>query len=224
MEFNCAHCKKHFSRDFQKKNQINNFCSKDCYTKFKNQEVTCEYCNKKFTIWKSKSDRRTCSKKCYYNLRFGEKLEFCSICLIKKTCHYRQHCIQCYRDKFYSIPENKQYRNLKDRNNYRNEKGIPLDLPPLKAPAGAGYIHAGYKKISVNGKGTPEHRYVMSEHLNRPLTKYEQVHHMNGDKLDNRIENLELWNTSQPPGQRVEDKISFYKEFLEQYGYKVIKE
>ena len=39
-------------------------------------------------------------------------------------------------------------------------------------------------------KGMAEHRFVIEEHFGRKLKTNEHVHHINGDKTDNRLKNL----------------------------------
>ena len=70
---------------------------------------------------------------------------------------------------------------------------------------------------------TLQHRAVMEDALHRPLQKHENVHHINGDRRDNRVGNLELWSHSQPRGQRIEDKTAWAIEWLSEYKPELLR-
>jgi hypothetical protein len=83
---------------------------------------------------------------------------------------------------------------------------------------GQGYIDRGYLRHKINGKSVLAHRMIMEEHIGRKLLSSENVHHINGNTLDNSIDNLELWNKMQPCGQRPKDKVKYAIEILSLYA------
>lgn len=79
-------------------------------------------------------------------------------------------------------------------------------------------IFGGYINIKTPRGWMAEHRYVMERFLNRRLESHETVHHINGRRGDNRISNLELWDSSHPKGQRISDKLTWAIGLIERYG------
>lgn len=105
------------------------------------------------------------------------------------------------------------------------------DQNPLRRALGSGSVSAkGYLIVACppefsamghtrsNGRTTvAEHRLIMARHLGRPLLRHETVHHRNGVRLDNRLENLELFTGLHGNGANVADAVARAKELLRLY-------
>lgn len=164
---------------------------------------------------------------CKLNKDFKEFSKNC-----KRSSGYCNRCKQCTKEYAYGYARRediKEKDRLRGKRRWRIKKGLPLEGPITGLGKGFknkyGYILlCRPKHFSSNEKGRVfEHHFVMANHLGRALKKDERIHHKNGIRDDNRLENLELWKIGQPPGGRVDDKIRWAKDLLEEYGYDVIK-
>lgn len=106
---------------------------------------------------------------------------------------------------------NRHYHAWKRHGDPKKRVNAPRGQGPWRLEPTSGYVRA-YRPDHPNAARDGQilqHIYIMSEHLGRPLRKGETVHHKNGVRSDNDIDNLELWASRHPAGQRVEDLVTF---------------
>lgn len=151
---------------------------------------------------KHKANCKNCGKEFYKTRRKGSGTIYNTQALCSRECK-NEWVSKVYREK-HGLPE--------------ITRRIKRNYAVLRIPA----------KNGNDVRHVLEHRYVMEQRIGRELLPEETVHHISGNRLDNRLENLELFSSNHGPGQRVVDKIQFiiemakaYPEFLRAAGYEL---
>ncbi len=175
------------------------------------------------------SDGKYCGPACWYASRKAGRMMACATCGVEferrfatqKTCSYECgnklkevnrscQCAQC--GAAFVRPHGKKQTYCSRRCSMLARKGSKAN-GAYRHPEGHQLRHsAGYIQEKRDGKWVMQHRLVMEQTLGRPLLPTERVHHKNGNRQDNRPENLELWtgvgaSKKDPHGIRVVDKV-----------------
>lgn len=172
----CAACEVKFTPRTGRQN----YCSKACRL----GRATCHTCGKRFVKTK-KTTGFYCSSECWYKAPGKRSIP-------------PRDCKSCGK--------NFQPKGAEIRHCSRACAHATYAKTCGSHPEGSRRVTSqGYVLIKVAGKWLAEHRYAMEQKLERTLHKHERVHHLNGNRQDNRPENLELWKRQHPQGVRAAD-------------------
>ncbi|OMD16236.1 HNH endonuclease signature motif containing protein [Paenibacillus odorifer] len=157
-------------------------------------EVKCEVCGKREMKNPSDAGRyRTCSKACLgrlssyrYSRKVSKACEVCGDLFEVKPSHYEVRFTCSEACKYVRLGPRLKTLNLSGHDSVNWKGGRTV------TPAGYVLVYAPGNPMSNVRGYVREHRLVMSEHLGRTLTGDEVVHHLDGDKANNVLDNLQL--------------------------------
>lgn len=151
------------------------FCCKKCFLEYNKKtkyiSKICLYCKEPFEVLKCHEHRKFCSKSCSakYHAKVNKKQRPIKIC---KQCK-KSFEIKRKGQIFCSSACSALFR----KENKKHKKDTKV-------------------KVYINGQSFLEHRLVMENKLNRKLESKEIVHHIDGNRKNNKPENLWLYATN----------------------------
>lgn len=180
----CEFCDK--NKEYKFKSHVKRFCSYKCKSQVCKRTsnklfINCSFCKQSFSIQQGQLNSR---------INQGDIPKFCSrkCSGLSKRKRRNIKCRFCNKEF-----ETNSIRRVYCSIDCSNKGHVKFETLKRKGF----WFENGYKILSIgNGKGIKEHRYIMEKYIGRKLLSDEHIHHINGIKTDNRLENLEILSRS----------------------------